>query len=108
MTAPREMTDDEVREAFLDYIRLMVAYWVGEGSSNVPAGATARERLEGLAHSILVAIDCGSTMLPAFVLSPVPYEDDKAFYTDEGINWFPCASAIDHNIAGVLHERFYQ
>lgn len=45
------------RDEFLDRVRTMVEYWDGALSSAPPDEQSRRERLEGLAHSILAAMD---------------------------------------------------
>lgn len=52
MSEPREYTPEEVRAMFLQHIRTLVTYW-----ERVPQAPTAREKLEGLAFSILVTLE---------------------------------------------------
>lgn len=99
--SPREYTTDEVRELFLDHVRQMVLYWERESRPK-----TTRERLEGLAHSLLVLLD-GGTVLPGFIVAPRPHKDDKAFCKSDGENWFPEAPDVPSDIGGCLHELFY-
>lgn len=108
MSAPRELTDDEVREQFLDHVWRMVGYWSSEGTSNVPLDLDVRDRLSGLAHSLLVAIDGGAAALPAFALAPMPHPDDEDYQRTSGDNWYPTAGHVEHDIAGVLHELFHR
>lgn len=58
----RPMEDE--REAFLDHIDIMVSYWASEAWSNVPPETSKRDALEGLAFSILVALDGGAAVGP--------------------------------------------
>ena len=106
---PRELTPEEVEDHFLEHVRVMVEYWAGEGPSNVPAEQTHRDRLEGLAHSMLVAIDGGSMALPKFVFAPNPHPDDRDFYRSEGRNYFPDNNSADvkADISGGLHELLF-
>ena len=90
----REMTVEECRAKFLGHISAMVDFWLNE--SRTP---DTREKMEGLAFSILVAID-GESSLPAFVLSPSPHPDDKKHHQDNDEDWWP----EDADIAGPLHE----
>lgn len=86
-------TDEKTAELegeFLDHVRLMVDYWAGEEPSNVPAEYGHRERLEGLAFSIMVALDGGASVGP-YEVRPI---------TEDGISASP-----DRSIAGALHER---
>lgn len=108
MTEPRELTDDEVREQFLRHVWTMIGYWASEPWSNVPEGYSNRQRLEGLAHSILTTIDGSSAGIPAFALAPSPHPEDKEFHRSEGENWWPTAGrSVPHDIGGGLHEHFY-
>lgn len=99
----REYTEDEVRNQFLDHVKVMVDYW-----ENNVGHKTTKERLEGLAFSILVAIDGGSG-LPSFILAPRPHEDDKQYNVDNEENYYPenHNSDVKCDIAGGLHENFF-
>lgn len=79
---PRELTEDEVREQYLGLIQTYVRYW-----HNLP-NKTCRERMEGLAFSMLVILD-GESGLPGFIVAPCPHQDDKEYHKDQGDNWFP-------------------
>jgi hypothetical protein len=72
----------------------MVDYW-----EHQPAGK--RDSLEGLAFSILVALDgeCGG--LPGFSVKPLPHRSDKRYLKSIGENWYE-----QTEIAGSLHEVF--
>lgn len=100
VSAPRAYTAEEVREKFLDYVRALSRYW-----ATLPGDKTPQERLDGLAFSILVAIDGGSTHLPAFDLAPAPHPDDEDFYRRRGENWYEAGVVINDC---QLHELFYQ
>lgn len=97
----REMTDDEVRAAFVRHVWVMVEYWLREDRE-----PDVRGKLAGLAFSILAAID-GSAAIPGFALAPTPHADDAAFAASEGADWFPSAGDVPHDIAGGLHEIFH-
>ena len=75
-------------EEFLRYVSSMVNFW----DERVPASESQRDRLEGLAFSILSYID-GSTG-KSYSLIPLDFEDNKFF----------CSPIND--IAGSLHEKF--
>lgn len=83
----------------------MVNYWNRENIT-----LTQKERLEGIAFSILSAIDGCAASLPSFVLAPLPHEDDKQYAIDNGGNYYPQnhESDIKCDIAGDLHENFYK
>lgn len=104
----KEFTDDEVRERFLRHVWTMIGYWAGENGSNVPKEYDARERLSGLAHSLLCTIDGSSMALPSFALAPMPHPDDKEYKRSAGENWYPSAGDVEHDIAGGLHELMYK
>ena len=97
-----ELTEDEVRRRFLKEVWGLIEYW-----ENVYS--TPRMRLCGLAFSMLVMLDGGSNM-PAFVVAPLPHEDDKAYCIEKGEDWFPenHESNVRCNISGSLHELFYK
>ena len=80
----KEKTEQEVREQFLNHVRMLVDYWEKETSKQ-----TLRERLDGLAFSILVAIDGENVDLPPFILAPIPHEEDKQYRIDNGEDYYP-------------------
>lgn len=95
----RAYTEEEVRDMFLDHVRNLVSYW--EREQRAP---TAREKLEGLAFSIMNIFD-GSTDLPAFDIVADPHEDDKEFHIEEGNNWFEPGTIINDCM---LHELIFE
>lgn len=97
MSKPRMLTTDEVRERFLDHVRTLAAYW-----NDVP-NQTTRDKLDGLAFSIMVLLD-GGTGLPGFKVTPNPHAADKEYHRREGSNWFP----NDCDIAGCLHDMYHK
>lgn len=101
----REYTEDEVKEQFLDHIRMLVNYWDNETSKQ-----TQTERLKGLAHSILSTIDGCSDSLPAFILAPLPREEDKQDAIDNDENYYPQNQELDVkcDIAGGLRNIFFK
>ncbi len=101
MTA-REYTEGEVREEFLKKVWQTIGYW-----SSVE-GISCREKMEGLAFSMLVILDGESMGMPGFVVSPHPHPDDKKFFQEKGESWYPQYLAEEAcDIAGGLHELFY-
>lgn len=92
----RELTQDEVKARFLDYVRSMVLYWHEQESQS------EIDKLSGLAFSILSAID-GCSELPAFELIPSPHESDKGHAIEHYEDYYP----DNGDIAGSLHEEFY-
>lgn len=100
----REYTEEEIKEHFLNHVRMLVNYW----DKDVPVQSQS-ERLSGLAFSILSAIDGYSGALPAFILAPSPHKDDKKFSIDCAENYYPQnhKSNIKCDIAGSLHGSFF-
>lgn len=99
---PHEKTLEEVRDAFLDQVWVLINWWETEG--RVP---DVGEKLQGLAHSILVLIDGGGA-LPPFVLAPDPHPDDREFWKELGEDWYPETPEVATDIGGSLHEFFHQ
>ncbi len=92
-----ELTATEIRDLFLTTIIEYVEDW-GEHSEK-----TTREKLSGLAFSILAIIDGEAGDLPAFVLAPDQTTGDKAYRHKRGQNWYPEGQC---DIAGSLHDEF--
>jgi hypothetical protein len=99
---PRQYTNDEVKEMFLQHVKALVQYWAGGLVGDKPAA----ERLDGLAFSILATIDGSSAVLPAFILAPMPHSGDKDYNLSHGENWFPEAPDVECDIAGTLHDCY--
>lgn len=101
----RQYTEDEIKEQFLDHIRMLVHYW-----DNLETNHTQKERLDGLAFSILGVIDGSSVSLPSFILAPLPHEKDKEFAINNNENYYPQNHKVDIkcDIGGTLHESFYK
>lgn len=91
---PRAYTREEAQAMFIDHAIGMCNYWAKQPG-------TDREKLAGLAFSLMVALDGGSCM-PAFHVLTSPHPDDAEFHRAEGENWWP----VECDIAGVLHELF--
>ena len=87
----KTMNEEETTEDFLNHIRGLIDYW-----ENDVEGKTIKERLEGLAFSILVVID-GESMQPPCVLRPL-------VSSPNGDEWLD----IGHDISGNLHNLFYK
>jgi hypothetical protein len=101
-TTSREYTADEVIEKFLLHIANLINYW-----SDEQRRITSQERLEGLAHSILVTLDGYSANLPGFVVAPAPHPSDRAYCMDKRENYYSAAPQATCDIAGHLHEVLY-
>jgi len=68
-----------------------------------------RQKLETLAHNILVMLDGGTAVLPLFLVAPNGDLADQASRQRHGEKWFPIndGTNIQGKIAGTLHEEFY-
>lgn len=100
----RELTTEECREYLLDHIRTMCEYW------NEVEERDTLGRLQGLAFSILAALDGCSINIPQFLIIPNPHPDDKQFRQELGENWYPepPENIEEASLPGLLHEHFYQ
>lgn len=96
MTESRAYTDEEVRDQILRHIKALVGYWANENSVQDP-----KEKLDGLAFSILSMLDGCSLHLPAFNLVPDPHPDDKEYHQENGDNWYESNPLSFH-----LHEYY--
>jgi len=104
MEEPREKTTEEIRGEFLKHVRSLINYWDKVESKEGPK--SQKDRLEGLAFSIMVALDGGAMALPGFIVAPSPHPDDKEYHISEGSNYYPENHELDikGDIAGGLHE----
>lgn len=99
----KELKEEEIRELFLDHVRNLVEYW-GNGLDD-----NAKDKLSGLAFSILTAIDGCAGDLPGFILTPVCSKEDVKFYKEHNMDYFPISpDNIKCDIAGGLHDNFYK
>jgi len=98
----REKTVEEIRDEFVDHVGHLVDYW-----DTLP-DKSCREKLEGLAHSILTTIDGESVALPGYIMIPNSCLQDRDFHIEENENYYPVIdekSPVRHfDIAGCLHE----
>lgn len=102
METSREFTEDEVRDQFLDHVRYLSKYW------REVKDITTDEKLDGLAFSILWAIDECNSSLPSFILAPLPHIGDMRFRINKNQDYFPenHKSNVKCDIGGCLHERY--
>ena len=98
MSGPRAYTSEEATEMFLNHVRALVEYWDGPISSQ-----TTKDRLSGLAFSILTLLDGDSMAMPGCSVAVQPHEDDKAYHQANGENWFEPGTELGWQ----LHEKFY-
>ena len=102
-TVPREYTTDEIRDIFLNHVRGLVQYWEKESRAE-----TSLKKLEGLAFSMLVALDGCAYDCPGFILVPSVHPDDKEYHRSQGENWFPETPDDGLPDLGMLHDYFYE
>lgn len=100
---PRAFSPQEVQQQLLKHFCTLIEYWNSENNSNVPPEYSSRQRMEGLVHSILVTLDGGSAVLPAFDIIPLPQPEDKQYYLERGQNWYE-EEPIEPN----LHEYWHK
>jgi hypothetical protein len=113
MAEPREYTVEEVRKQFLEHIWHLTDYW-----NKAERAGDQKDRLEGLAFSILSTLDGSSVAIPGFIvapdapkfiLAPIAHETDKEYNKEQGENWYPenHNSNVKCDIGGTLHELFH-
>lgn len=94
----RAYTKEEVRDMFLNEIICLAGYWEKDkGTPNV------KDKLQGLAFSILSMLDGESGSLPGFTVMVESDEEDIEYAKERQSKYFPLES---EDIAGNLHERF--
>jgi hypothetical protein len=94
----RAYTEEEIREALLKKIWMYIDYWYKESRVS-----DTREKLEGLAFSLLAMLDGSNADIPGFKIIPSPHKDDKKYHIHLGENYYP--DNVD--IGGFLHELFH-
>jgi hypothetical protein len=97
---PRAWTEEEVRDEFIQAFRDKAHYWATTAN-----GGTLQDRCEGVAFSILVMLDGGSGMMPAYKVTVDPHPEDKAYCIEQGVNYYEPGTEVSH---GALHELFYR
>ena len=100
----KEKTIREVRGEFISHIKHLTKYW------NEVKNKDCKEKLDGLAFSILAMLDGSSADICGFVVAPCPHEDDKQYNIDNGNDYYPenDSAMINCDIAGSLHDEFYK
>lgn len=103
-----ELTTDQVRERFLRSVWGCVDSWERE----CRADKSLRERLEGLAFSILAMLDGSNIELPQFIVAPDPHPGDREYHEERRTDWFPenheLTESVRADISGCLHELFHE
>lgn len=92
-----KLTAEQIRHNFIAHVWEMVYFWDNETDLN------PRKKLEGLAFSLLSAIDGCAAALPGFSLCPAPH---PAYRIGQKEDYYP--ETDEHvDISGGLHEVFY-
>lgn len=92
---------EEMRTMFLEHVRTMAAYW---RTCNILD--PRQNRVDGLAFSILVAIDGHAAGLPcAFDLVARPHPDDKQYAIANSERWVEDGTCLNEDV--LLHELYY-
>lgn len=100
LPTPAAYTTEEVRDMYLNHMRVLVNYWHNESRCE-----TERERMEGLVFSILVMLDGGSASLPSVDLCLSPHPTDKEYLTSIGEKHFEAGMIINNC---QLHELWFK
>ncbi len=95
-----KITKDQAVDNFLEHIRALI--WYYEREDRLP---TSKEKLEGLAFSILVAFD-GESDMPGMDIVMRPHPDDKDFRIEYGEDWYEDGMVINSDIE--MHERWHK
>lgn len=99
----RELNNEEVRERFLEHIRGLVEYW-GEGLDE-----KSKDKLDGLAFSILTTLDGCSGDMPLFIVAPVCTREDIEYFKKEDMDYYPVSPEyVECDISGCLHDLYYK
>ena len=93
----RAKTAEEMRDMLLAHFRNLTHYWSHQEMSD-------KEKLDGLLHSILVALDGHAGGFPCSLdLVCRPHPDDKQFYIDEDEDWIEDGMVINDDV--LLHDQ---
>lgn len=97
MSEPRAYTKEEVQGFLLSHLSSLVDYW-----DTAKEAGSQKERLGGLAFSILAVIDGASICLPAIDLVLRPHPDGKKYHQDQDEDWFEDGMVINKDVS--LHD----
>lgn len=96
------ISKEEMRELFLDQIRVICDYWANESRQEDIKG-----KIDGAAFSMLNMFDGCSGGFPCAVdLVMRPHEDDKQFNIDGGDDYVLDGQVINDDC--YLHDLFYK
>lgn len=103
---PRELTEEEMRKRFLNQVQGIVDFWLRDSRQE-----TVREKLEGVAFSILTILDGESGDLPGFHVTPSTTKEDQEFWKSIGEDWWASTpkeilNNLKVDLAGSLHDEY--
>jgi len=100
----RALTEEEVRNRFLDAVASNIHYWRNIDFREVTDEDEMTRRISGAIFSTLVILDGEHGFMPGFKVIPDPHPDDKQYHIDNDENWYP----EDVDIAGDLHHSLHK
>jgi hypothetical protein len=98
----RAFTKEEVRNQFLDMVRAQVRFW-----QECADDRTEKEKISGVAFSILCLIDGVVGLFPGSDIVMRPHPEDESFHRERGENFIPDGLVIndDCQLHGLLREN---
>lgn len=102
----RELTEEEVREAFVSHLVTMTKYWAGIYAKGECESVEAA--IEGAVFSTLVALDGGAMAVPGFIVAPMGTQEDMEDAKASESNYYPIndPESVKGDIAGALHDTY--
>lgn len=101
---PRQKTKNEIKKEFISNILSAIDYWEKEQST-----PTTRQKMMGVAFSILVMLDGEDANMPAFIVAPDVNSLINKDCIKDGEDYYPAQDKeVKGNISGDLHELFAQ
>jgi hypothetical protein len=95
MTQPRAVRPEELRQQFLDYLLDAAG---NRADPKTAPGLSWPERMQGLVHDVLAALDGLSTELPAFDLVARSHPKYRALRQARGENWVEDGTVINRGV----------
>lgn len=100
ISSPRPYTKEELCENLIKHIHHLIEYWDNEPVSS-------KDKLEGLGHSILSAIDGCTIAVPgSYKLVTDPHPSDKEYCISHNLNYVEPGIAINDEV--YLHAQFFK
>lgn len=98
---PRAWTEEEMRDKILSHIWSLVDYW---NRDDLPVTEDRRDRLGGLAFSILSMLDGCTLDIPGIDLTFCPHPDDKEYHIERGENWVEGGMRLNFSLHDFFHK----